>query len=325
MKRNCRESSEIAFSRIVLIVCVSLLLLPGILFGDESKDLKVVRVAYLEFNRLMVVDKNNTPVSGYVFDYIQAIGTYSRWKVKYVPCDSFSECVRQLLSGEVDLCYDISYTEERAKKLLFPDEPMGYEYYYLYASAENSSITPGDYSSMNGKTVGVTSGAIQADLLKQWCRKRNVQLKFVEYEDISEKEADLYAGKIDLDLELSMLAKHNLSAVEKVGSSAYYLVGLHERADLIEDINAATEKVLSNDLFYFSRLQEQYFSDTALSRNLTGEEKRWIASHEVLRVGYFNDYLPLSTKDENGNPIGAGIETIREIIRELKLEDRLKV
>ena len=325
LTRQCRGSSGNVFFRTVLIVCAVMLLLPGILSGGEKNERKVVRVAYMEFNRLLMVDANNTPVSGYDYEYIQSIATYAGWKVQYVPCDSFAECVRKLLSGEVELAYDISYTEERAKKFLFPNEPMGYEYYYLYTSAENTSITLGDYSSMNGRTVGITSGTILPELLKQWCRKRDVQLKFVEYEDISKKEEDLYAGKIDLDLEISMLAKPKFSAIEKVGSSAYYLVGRHGRQDLIDDINAAVEKILSNDLFYFSRLQERYFSDTTLSRNLTVEEKKWIADHKVLRVGYFNDYLPFSAKDENGKPIGAGIEAIREIIRALKLDDKLKV
>ncbi|MBQ9447822.1 MAG: transporter substrate-binding domain-containing protein, partial [Victivallales bacterium] len=157
------------------------------------------------------------------------------------------------------------------------------------------------------------------------CRERKIEFKIVEYEDISKKEADLYAGRIDLDLELSMLAKRDLSAVEKVGASAYYLVAGKERPDLIDDINAAVEKVLENDLFYFSRLQERYFSDTVLSRNLTVEEKKWLASHKVLRVGFFDKYLPFSAKDENGKPIGACIETILEILKTLKLEKALKV
>ena len=150
-------------------------------------------------------------------------------------------------------------------------------------------------------------------------------MKIVEYENIPEKEADLFAGKIDLDLELSMLAKRNLSAIEKVGSSAYYLVARKGRPDLIDDINLAVEKVLNNDLYYFSRLQERYFSDTVLSRNLTLEEKKWIADHKVLRVGYFDNYLPFSAKDENGNPIGAGIEAVAEIVKLLKLEDGLEI
>ena len=301
------------------------LLLPGALFGAGKTGRKVVRVAYQEFNRQMVVDKDNNPLSGYAYDYTQTIATYAGWDIRYVPCTSFSDSVRLLLAGNVDIIYEISYTEERAREMLFPDEPMGFEYYYLYSSAENTSITPDDYSSMNGKTVGVTGGTILTDLLKQWGDKKNVTFNIVEYEDIPEKEADLYAGKIDLDLELSMLAKRNLSAVEKIGSSAYYLVANKNRPDLIADINSATEKVLGNDLFYFSRLQERYFSDTVLSRNLTLDEKNWLADHKVLRVGYFDNYLPFTTRDESGRPTGAVIEAVREIIRQLKLENSLAV
>ena len=314
------------FHRIVVLFCMaSFLLLPGPLFGAEKNGRKVVRIAYQEYNRQMMVDENNHPLSGYAYDYTQTIATYAGWDIHYVPCASFFDSVKLLLAGNVDLIYEISYTEERARDMLFPDEPMGVEYYYLYSSAENTSITPDDYASMNGKTVGVTGGTILTNLLKQWSDKKNVTFNIVEYEDIPKKEADLYAGKIDLDLELSMVAKRNLSAVEKVGSSAYYLVANKNRPDLIADINSATEKVLSNDLFYFSRLQERYFSDTVLSRNLTLDEKKWLANHKVLRVGYFDNYLPFSTKDECGRPMGAVIEAIREIIRQLKLEDSLTV
>ena len=319
------RSFEIPFHRAVALCCATLFLLTGTLSGAEKAPRKVVRVAYQEFNRQMMVDEHNIPVSGYAYDYIQTIGTYAGWDVKFIPCSSFFDSVRLLRAGRVDLIYEISYPEERAREMLFPNEPMGYEYYYLYASDKNDTITPGDYKSMEGKKVGITSGTILADLLKQWCRKKNVNLKFVEYEEIAKKEADLYAGKIDLDLELSMLAKRNLSAIEKVGSSAYYLVASKKRPDLIADINAAMERVLNNDLYYFSRLQERYFSDTVLSRNLTLEEKSWLADHQVLRVGFLNDYLPLCATDEKGNPIGAGIDAINAIVKRLKLANKLKV
>ena len=301
------------------------LFLPRTLWGEEPPARKTVRIPCVSFNRLMVLDENNHPISGYAYDYIQAIGTYAKWNIEYVYCDSFSECVNKLLAGEVDLFYDISYTEDRAKIILYPDEPMGNEYYYLYASDKNASITPDDYASMNGKTVGVTSGTMQIGLLEEWCKKKNVDFKLVEYETIPDKESALLAGNIDLDLEVSMLARRNLSAVERIGSSAYYLVANKERPDLIDDINASLDKLLNSDLYYLARLEERYFFDTVLSHNLTFEEKKWIAEHKVLRIGFFDKYLPFSALDEDGNPTGIGIEAIWKIIKELKLEDEVKV
>ena len=322
---NAWRQFRLSGLRSVTLFCMIVFLLSGVVFGAETSKRKVVRVPCTDFERQMVLDEHNRPVSGYAFEYIQTIGTYAGWDIEYVYCDSFSGSVEALLAGKVDLMYDISFTEERAKEILFPDEPMAKEYYYLYASNRNASITPGNLTSLNGKTVGVTIGTLQIELLKEWCKKKNVDLKFSEYKSIPDKEADLIAGKLDLDLEVNMLAKPGISAIEKIGYSAYYLVANKARPDLIEDINSALDKVLNNDLFYFSRIQERYFSDTILNYNLTAEEKDWIANHKVLRVGFFDKYLPFSSLDRNGNPTGACIEAVKEIIKKLKLEDELKV
>ena len=316
--------SATAFRRTALLLAAALLLLfPGTLAGSEKKPRKLVRIPCQEFNRLMVTDAHGTPVSGYVYDFVQAIATYAGWDVEYLPATNFPDSLQKLLAGEVDVFYEISYTEERAQSILFPDEAMGFEYYYLYTSADNTDIAPDDLASLNGKTVGVTKGTMQIDLLKQWCAKKNVDLRIVEYAEIPEKEADLLAGKIDLDLEVSIVAQSYLSPLEKIGASAYYLVANKDRPDLRDDINSAMEKILANDLFFFSRLQERYFSDTVLSRNFTTDEKEWLADHDTLRVGFFDHYLPFSTRDKNGNPMGSVIDAVWEILKRLKLEDRL--
>ena len=310
---------------VTMLCCMMLLFLSGALLGAETHARKVVRVPVFAYERLMVLDEDMNPISGYAYEYIQTIGTYAGWNIEYIPCDGFSDSMDKLYAGEVDLFFDVSHSEERTNKILFSDEPMGHEYYYLYATEENRSITPDDYESMKGKTVGVTSGTIMVDLLKQWCRKKNVDLKIVEYKIDSEKESDLYAGKIDLDLEVNLRAKHDFSAVARIGSSAFYLAAARDRSDLIDDIDSATEKILNNDLYYFTRLQERYFPDTVSGHNLTTDERNWIANHKVLRVGFFDNYLPFSTLDKSGNPAGAGIEAIREIVKKLNLEDELQV
>ena len=315
----------VRFHRTVTFICMTILLLSGAIWGAENHARKVVRVPALAFDRLMVLDEDRNPISGYAYEYIQTIGTYAGWDIEYIPCESFSDSMELLLTGEVDLFYEVSFTEERTKYVLFPDDPMGHEFYYLYTSDENTAITSGDYTTMNGKTAGVTSGTMTIDLLKEWCKKKNVDLKIVEYENIPDKESDLFAGKIDLDLEVNLQAKHNFSAIERVGSSAYYLVANKKRADLINDINYAQDEILNNDLYYFSRLQDRYFSDTVVSRNLTPLEKDWIADHKVLRVGFFDNYLPFSTLDKSGNPAGAGIEAVKEIIKQLNLENELQI
>ena len=121
------------------------------------------------------------------------------------------------------------------------------------------------------------------------------------------------------------MAPLRFSAVEKVGSSAYYLAVNKSRPDLIRDIDAAMDKVLYNDMYFFTRLQERYFSDAVKSRNLTTEEKLWLKYHGVLRVGYFDHYLPFSARGEDGAPIGSLVEAVPEILKRLELDDSLQV
>ena len=307
------------------LATVLLFLFPGALSGAEGQTRKTVRIPCVELNRVMVVDEKGQPVSGYAYEYIQTIATYAGWDVKYIPASSFSDAVNKLLSGEGDLFYEVSHTAERDQLMLFPDEPMGFEYYYLYAAEGNTDIVPDDYASLQGKRAGVTIGTMQIELLKKWCAKKNVHLEFVEYTDLPVKEADLEAGIIDLDYEVSTMAPHQFSAVEKVGSSAYYLAVNKDRPDLVQDIDFAMDKVLNNDLYYFTRLQERYFADAVVSRNLTLEERKWVDGHKVLRAGYFNHYLPFSTKDENGEPIGSVVDAVQEIVKLLELDDKLEL
>ena len=96
--------SGIWFHKAAGLFCLAmLLLLPESLFGADMNERKVVRIAYQEFNKQMMVDGDNKPVSGYAYDYTQAIGTYAGWDIEYVPCSSFSDSVRLLLAGKVDL------------------------------------------------------------------------------------------------------------------------------------------------------------------------------------------------------------------------------
>lgn len=176
-----RRQSPARRSRLAAMLgFLAVLLSPAPLFARGKDAPKPVRIAYQEFNRQMMVDEHNKATSGYAHDYIEVIGTYAGWDVRYLPCDSFAESVRMLLAGEADLIYEISYTKERAKQMLFPDEPMGREYYYLYAAEGNDSIEPGDYSTLAGRTVGVTSGTILVDLLRQWAEKRKVDVRMPE-------------------------------------------------------------------------------------------------------------------------------------------------
>ena len=129
--KNHRKWSPVRFLRAAVLFGLAMMLPWTGTVADAAKGpRKVVRIPCQEFNRLMEVDEFGQPISGYAYDYIETIATYAGWDVRYVEAESFSDCVQKLISGEADLFYEISYTEERTQVILYPEEPMGFEYYY---------------------------------------------------------------------------------------------------------------------------------------------------------------------------------------------------
>ena len=90
----------------------------------QTNEQKIIRVGSFE-DTFDYVDKNGVR-RGYGYELMQALAGYTGWKFEYVKCD-WSNCFDKLENGEIDIMGDISYTDERAQKMLFSDEPMGEE------------------------------------------------------------------------------------------------------------------------------------------------------------------------------------------------------
>ena len=120
---------------------------------EESETLtteqKIIRVGSFE-DTFNYADKNGIR-RGYGYELMQALAGYTGWKFEYVKCD-WSNCFDKIENGEIDIMGDISYTDERAQKMLFSDEPMGEERYILYADLSNIDIGTSDFTFMDGKS-----------------------------------------------------------------------------------------------------------------------------------------------------------------------------
>ena len=146
---------------------------------NQSKS-KVVRVGWYE-DSYHITDKNGNR-SGYGYEYEQAVSAYTGWNYEYVQ-GSWEELFQKLQNGEIDMMSALSYTDERAKTMLFSDQPMGEEKYYLYADLANSDISASDLSTLNGKSIGVMENSVQTTQFSEWEKKYNVKTMFVIISD----------------------------------------------------------------------------------------------------------------------------------------------
>ena len=278
---------------------LSLLLLLSVVLpvkaAAETAPVKVVRVGSFEDTFNYVNEKGAR--KGYGYELLQTLSGYTGWQFEYVTCD-WSNCFEKLENGEIDIMGAISYTEDRAEKMLFSDEPMGEEKYYLYADLSRADISASDYKTLNGKKVGVLMGTEPEVMLTEWEEKYGLKTEHVNVSNNEDAKQKLANHEIDcfVSLEESFWADLGISTITRVGKSGIYYALNKNRSDLKEELDNAMRALDEAAPFYTADLYKRYFSLDYIPI-LTGEEKAWLKEHGAIRMGFLTSDSGVSTFD----------------------------
>ena len=275
----------------------------------QRKKQRTIRVGSFE-DTFNYVDKNGVR-RGFGYELMQALAGYAGWKFEYVKCD-WSNCFDKLENGEIDVMGDISYTDERAQKMLFSEEPMGEEKYILYADLSHTDIMTTDFKSLDGKRVGVLMGTEPEIMLTEWENKNGIHTEHVNVYNNDDVEKKLANHKIDcfVSLEESIWSEQGISSVTNVGKSGIYFVINKERSDIKTELDCAMRQLEKDSPFFKADLYKKYFT-LDCSQILTGEEKLWLEEHGHIKIGFLdNDTAVFSMDEETGKLTGTLTEYI---------------
>ena len=302
-----------SFRRIAaLFLCFVIAVAAAPVAADAKKETKNVRVGWYEST--FYSTDNNGCRSGYAYEYQMKIAAYAGWEYSYVE-GSWPELMQMLIEGKIDLMSDVSYTEERAEKMLFPDTPMGSEEYCIFTSSKNKDISAEDYSTLNGKRIGINKGSIQIGFYNAWAEKHGVNAILVEQTCTeSETVAMLKAGMLDAYVAPNAFVEpeDRLISLCKIGSSDFYFAVNSSRPDLLNDLNAAQSRIEDENPFYNRQMFEKYIRRVSSNSFLTAEEEDWIDSHGVIRVGYQDNYLALCAEDQSSGELTGALKDFLE-------------
>ena len=252
----------------------------------QTNEQRIIRVGSFE-DTFDYVDKNGVR-RGYGYELMQALAGYTGWKFEYVKCD-WSDCFDKLENGEIDIMGDISYTDERAQKMLFPDEPMGEEKYILYADLSDTDIGMSDFKSLDGKRVGVLLGTEPEIMLTEWENKNGIHTEHVNVYNNDDVEKKLANHEIDafVSLEESIWSEQGISSVATIGKSGIYFVINKDRSDIKTELDRAMRQLDQDSPFFKADLYKKYFT-LDYNQILTGEEKSWMKEHGAIRIGFLS-------------------------------------
>lgn len=252
----------------------------------QTNEQRIIRVGSFE-DTFDYVDKNGVR-RGYGYELMQALAGYTGWKFEYVKCD-WSNCFDKLENGEIDIMGDISYTGERAQKMLFSDDPMGEEKYILYADLSNMDSGISDFKSLDGKRVGVLLGTEPESMLTEWENKNGIHTEHVNVYNNDDVEKKLANQEIDafVSLEESIWSEQGISSVATIGKSGIYFVINKDRSDIKTELDRAMRQLDQDSPFFKADLYKKYFT-LDYNQILTGEEKSWMKEHGAIRIGFLS-------------------------------------
>ena len=292
------ETMQTLMRKSVCALLCLLLLLSAVLpvkAAAETAPVKLIRVGSFEDTFNYCNEKGAR--KGYGYELLETLSGYTGWQFEYVTCD-WSDCFEKLENGEIDIMGGISYTEDRAEEMLFSDEPMGEEKYYLYADLSRADISASDFKTLDGKKIGVVMGTEPEVMLTEWEEKHGIKTQHVNISNNEDVKQKLANHEIDcfVSLEESYWAELGISTITRVGKSSIYYVLNKDRSDLKEELDNAMHALDEEAPFYTADLCKKYFS-LDYKPILTGEEKAWLKEHGAIRMGFLTSDRGVSTYD----------------------------
>ena len=281
--------------------------MPTLAFADDSdQQIKTVRVGWLINNKGFQEGTPGERLSGWGYEYLQTLSYYTPgWQYEYVS-GTFTELMDMLEAGEIDLMPNISYSEERAQKLLFSSNPEGTERYYIYARPDRDDLAKGDPQALQGLTIGCNPGVMQTTVGQQWLSNEGVTCTYKEIESGSALFDALANGEVDAAIMNDTISSPDASPMFYVGSSDYYFAVPKSRPDLMNDINAAMAAIARVNPRYNDEVKAHYSAQNSGSSSLTGAETAWLkANGNTITLGYLKNQLPYCTQNDDGEMEGS--------------------
>ncbi|MDO5417573.1 MAG: EAL domain-containing protein [Lachnospiraceae bacterium] len=223
---------------------------------------------------------------GYNVEYLNAIAEYTGWKYEFVE-GSWSDCLKKLECGEIDLLGAMEKTDERTKTMRFASLPFVHAASCLFQLADNTTVAYEDYSAFDGMTIGIVRGASIASSLEDYARQHQFSYTLKSYETEDELHTALEQGEVDSICNTDNRDISDYSVLACFGYIQLYYVTSPEQPELGIQLDRAMEQIHAEDHYYHDALSRKYFNST---RNIafTDKEMAYIKEHGSIPVQMYN-------------------------------------
>lgn len=119
---------------------------------------------------------------GVLGDLLQAIAEEEQWQLESLQCD-FQQCLALLEQGDIDLLPDVAWSEERAQRIAFHEEPVMHSWSQLY---QHEGAKIGAIFDLEQQRVAVVSGSVQQRYLETVTERFDINVTWLPVSSFSE-------------------------------------------------------------------------------------------------------------------------------------------
>lgn len=277
----------------------------------KADERKTVRVGVFPLGKFHDMDEDGNPV-GYDIDYLTKISQNTHWKIEYVESGNWTEALKQLDQGEIDLLAPAQMTPERLEKYEFSAYAMGNECGAVYISKDQDDVLFEDYDKMGKFTYGVPKDSPFIEQFQNYCNTENIHPEVKEYADMTSSFDAARTGEVDAVITNIMFAEEDLKLIGKFTLKPVYYICTKENEGLMDELDDAMTSILAANPSYQTELTNSYFpifNNTEMSY----EERQFIKDYPEIKIGYAKGRSPVSYMDKNGEFAGMTRDILERI------------
>ncbi|MFZ5951547.1 MAG: response regulator [Candidatus Rifleibacteriota bacterium] len=153
----------------------------------------MVKIGIYQNPPKVFLDENGQP-AGFFVELLQEIAKHEGWQLEFVFAD-WSECLRNLEGGRIDLMTDVAYTETRIRKYDLNKVSVISDWFQAYCAE------PGRINSildLNQLKVSILAESVQLEFLKNLLKNLDYQCQILELQNYDEIFTSVEKGQADV-------------------------------------------------------------------------------------------------------------------------------
>ncbi|RHP32736.1 ATP-binding protein [Lachnotalea sp. AF33-28] len=298
---------NIRWNRFIPLMAAAILLItcsvPARAADGEESEARVLTVAFPNSPGISEVYEDGT-FGGSVYDWLHEISKYTGWEYEFVTGEA-TELLDEMSRGGYDLMGGMYYLEGYDEIYSYPKYVMGANYSLLMYHRDDDTIKSFDYTTLNGKTIGVFKKAVsKIDRLQKFLNFNHIECELIYYDTSEEYGKCLDHDEVDLMYGNDVYMNEEYNVAAKIEADPYYIVTSHDEPELCRQLSEAMSAIYSANPNFADELYEKYFPSEYINTiDFTPKEQEFLNQSGPIRVAVVKQMYPLYYED-GGTPRG---------------------